>query len=117
MDHIVDHVKAFSNLKDWFSLPDYIICRILINMENVPIIVSSELSSGHGMSRRMQAFNGIMDMIKRTVYTIHVTMSDPEASHCSPSNKEKCFTNNGDRGGTVVKVLCYKSEGRWFDPR
>ena len=20
------------------------------------------------------------------------------------------------RGGTVVKVLCYKSEGRWFDP-
>jgi len=22
---------------------------------------------------------------------------------------------SGDRGGTVVKVLCYKSEGRWFD--
>ena len=22
----------------------------------------------------------------------------------------------GDRGGTVVKVLRYKSEGRWFDP-
>ena len=21
-----------------------------------------------------------------------------------------------DRSGTVVKVLCYKSEGRWFDP-
>jgi len=21
-----------------------------------------------------------------------------------------------DRGGTVVKVLCYKSEGRWFVP-
>ena len=21
-----------------------------------------------------------------------------------------------DRGGTAVKVLCYKSEGRWFDP-
>jgi len=21
-----------------------------------------------------------------------------------------------DRGGTVVKVLCYKSEARWFDP-
>jgi len=20
----------------------------------------------------------------------------------------------GDRGSTVVKVLCYKSEGRWF---
>ena len=22
-----------------------------------------------------------------------------------------------DRGSTVVKVLCYKSDGRWFDPR
>jgi len=22
----------------------------------------------------------------------------------------------GDHGGTVVKVLCYKTEGRWFDP-
>jgi len=21
----------------------------------------------------------------------------------------------GDRGSTVVKMLCYKSEGRWFD--
>jgi len=23
----------------------------------------------------------------------------------------------GDRGSAVIKVLCYKSEGRWFDPR
>ena len=22
----------------------------------------------------------------------------------------------GDRGSAVVKVLCYKSESRWFDP-
>jgi len=22
----------------------------------------------------------------------------------------------GDRGSSVVEVLCYKSEGRWFDP-
>jgi len=22
----------------------------------------------------------------------------------------------GDCGSTVIKVLCYKSEGRWFDP-
>ena len=25
--------------------------------------------------------------------------------------------NLGDCGGTVVKALCYKSEGRWFNPR
>jgi len=23
---------------------------------------------------------------------------------------------SGDRGSTVVKVPCYKFEGRWFDP-
>jgi len=26
------------------------------------------------------------------------------------------FISTWDRGSTVVKVLCYKSEGRWFDP-
>jgi len=25
-------------------------------------------------------------------------------------------TTMGDHGSTVVKVLCYKSDGRWFDP-
>ena len=24
------------------------------------------------------------------------------------------YQDYGDRGGTVVKVLCYKLEGRWF---
>ena len=24
--------------------------------------------------------------------------------------------HTGDRGSTVVKVLCYKSEGSWLDP-
>ena len=28
----------------------------------------------------------------------------------------KCHKHKGDRGDTVVNVLCYKSEGRWFDP-
>jgi hypothetical protein len=26
------------------------------------------------------------------------------------------YVQVGDRGGTVVKVLCYKSEGCWFEP-
>jgi len=29
--------------------------------------------------------------------------------------KHPVFIISGDRGSTVVKVLCYKSEGRWFD--
>ena len=28
----------------------------------------------------------------------------------------KLLKFHGDRGSTVVKVLCYKSEGHWFDP-
>jgi len=31
-------------------------------------------------------------------------------------NKSKVLKARGDRGSSVVKVLCYKSEGRWFDP-
>ena len=27
------------------------------------------------------------------------------------------YVHYGDRGGTVVKVLCYKSGCRWLDPR
>jgi hypothetical protein len=27
------------------------------------------------------------------------------------------FYSSFYRGSTVVKVLCYNSEGRWFDPR
>ena len=26
-----------------------------------------------------------------------------------------CISYVGDRSGTVIKVLCYKSEGHWFD--
>jgi hypothetical protein len=32
-------------------------------------------------------------------------------------NSPFCRAQIGDRGGTVVKVLCYKSEGRLFDSR
>jgi len=30
---------------------------------------------------------------------------------------QQCIFTHGDRGSTVVKVLCYKSEGCCFDPR
>jgi len=30
--------------------------------------------------------------------------------------KTETTADPGDRGSTVVKVLCYKSEGRWFGP-
>ena len=39
---------------------------------------------------------------------LHDLYSSPDIVRVSRSR--------GDRGGTVVKVLRYKSEGRWFDP-
>jgi len=30
--------------------------------------------------------------------------------------KAPIYWGGGTRSSTVVKVLCYKSEGRWFDP-
>ena len=30
--------------------------------------------------------------------------------------RPKTMFYSGDRGSTVVKALCYKSEGRWLDP-
>jgi len=32
-----------------------------------------------------------------------------------PSNSDWFRSYTGDSGSTVVKALCYKSEGRWFD--
>ena len=34
---------------------------------------------------------------------------------CVTNRKVAGSISVGDRGSTVVKVLCYKSEGRWFD--
>jgi len=40
-------------------------------------------------------------------------------STCMAGNSQFIFNITswtGDRGSTVVKVLCYKSDGLWFDP-
>ena len=58
-----------------------------------------------------------------TVLMFHRTLYDEDrnVSHgrgTSPENKFKVQNFERTvvaRGGTVVKVLCYKPEGRWFD--
>ena len=35
--------------------------------------------------------------------------------HCSVRHICPLYPTEGDRGNTMVKVLCYKSKGRWFD--
>jgi hypothetical protein len=45
-----------------------------------------------------------------------VTLRDQEHKH-KTAKIVLLYIIIGDRGGTVVKVLCYKSECRWFDSR
>ena len=60
----------------------------------------------------------ILITISRTAYTFCydwvLRIGFINHKHCKFISDFYCTA--GDRGGTVVKVLCYKSEGRWFDP-
>ena len=46
-----------------------------------------------------------------------VTAEAQVQSQASPYAISDRQRERGDRGNTVVKVLCYKSEGRWFNSR
>jgi len=39
-----------------------------------------------------------------------------ETESCPLYLRDSQDSQHSDRGNTVVKMLCYKSEGRWFDP-
>ena len=48
--------------------------------------------------------------VKQTQAEKHYT--DRDTGNCT---KNAIMVRRWDHGSTVVKVLCYKSEGRWFD--
>jgi hypothetical protein len=87
------------------------ICRIqLLYMQNT-VTVYAEYSYWQTKSR------------SRSHVTVHKTIRLRENYKTGIpclwySLKLRHYTSeNGDRGGTVVKVLCYKSKGHWFDSR
>jgi len=81
----------------------------------------------------------LIEKVKQSHYRPEQTMSVPEVwgyqisrqssreggkfvspTHRPPLPRHKIFPvliSVGDRGSTVVKLLCYKSEGHWFDSR
>ena len=55
--------------------------------------------------------------IEQTRSPTFPTVSHTNSHHTLPSQKcSNTLILSGDRGSTVVKVVCYYSEGRWFDP-
>ena len=70
---------------------------------------------------------GTLHWVSPVIFSLEIavlSVRNPTSSEISrDSSRSKgitketpCTLHFGDRGGTVVKVLCYKSEGRWFDP-
>ena len=49
------------------------------------------------------------------IYPIFTLMNGMQC-YFTPMALDINTTTHPDRGSTVVKVLCDKSEGRWFDP-
>ena len=47
---------------------------------------------------------------------VHCVVRTEYLSKIHVHYKKLIDLQKGDRGSAVVKVLCYKSEGRWFDP-
>ena len=65
--------------------------------------------SGPEVSRKLK-FPDIVTMAQDGVNVVSLTYRP-----LYPQEILLVLISIGDRGSTVVKVLCYKSEGRWFD--
>jgi len=58
----------------------------------------------------------ILGLVSCNVFSIHVSNVIAYFVQRYPLQISAPYWTYGDRGSTVVKVLCYKSVGRWFDP-
>ena len=62
----------------------------------------------------MMALNIELYVLLMSQYSYPLKTYNAEWKHMLKITPTSLFY--GHRGSTVVKVLCYKSEGRWFDP-
>ena len=88
----------------WFNLQDWLLGPPVKHLEPLTL---------HSIT-----FQNIWILINTVGRTWNLTRWCYSVSHvsCSTALSTSPCTSQGDRGSTVVKVLCYKSEGRWCDP-
>ena len=71
----------------------------------------------HGQKKSDNEIYLLIKYIKSVLWRVAKCLSYIEDARCLKVNFHLINVNRGDRGSTVVKLLCYKLEGRWFDPR
>jgi len=62
---------------------------------------------------------GSANVFRPCILHVAQTVNTVQLQHCMPQKHGlfQVYNCEWDRGSTVVKVFCYKSEGRWFDSR
>jgi hypothetical protein len=67
---------------------------------------------------RCRDLDGIITILKRIIYEwCELELYGTRLSSNGVFSDRTFISLGTADGGTVVKVLCYKSEGRWFDSR
>ena len=88
--------------KKLFSINQSGICLRVANKQQYPTVIRKE--------------NICRMAIRNLILNSSTLLSDLEWSKRIGLDFPDLPQSCGERGSTVVKVLCYKSEGRWFDP-
>ena len=111
LNHVATCVVSFDGFDLWFGLTDQTVnnttslrwCFFCVHRNHDNMIHSAATATECIMSN--VTINTVCIYKCQCLMTLTLLLL-----HC-------LFHALGDRSSTVVKVLCYKSEGRWFDSR
>jgi len=76
----------------------------------------SSVTHNQTLFKNYYKFQSNSTSIRPLCYYLDTSWTQTPASTSSTRHFYVVLYKLGDCGSTVVKVLCYKSEGRWFDP-
>jgi len=74
-------------------------------------VVLENLNNSEGINKPWENIKGKIKTSTKDSLGLH------ELKHHKPRFEDECLGFSYQSSSTVVKAPCYKSEGRWFDPR